>query len=96
MNGKELKKINIMITYDKEVNKHKEKLSAYDNNGKEKIPSTFEKKEKYLMVMLVCMNAVNTYFIQRMNTRVKHMIKPSLRWKILAKYTNTRYKKYVP
>ena len=45
MNGKELKNINLMITCDKEVDKHKENLSVYDNKGEEKTSITYEKKE---------------------------------------------------
>ena len=33
MNGNELEIINITIKCDKEVNKHKETSSAYDNKG---------------------------------------------------------------
>ena len=46
MNGKELEIVNANIMWDKEADKHKETLSAYDNNGEENILSTSEKKEK--------------------------------------------------
>ena len=72
MNGKELWIINVKIAYNKEADKHKENSSTCDNKGEEKTLSTFEKKENYVMVMFVCMNASKTYIIQHVNARAKH------------------------
>ena len=44
MNGKELESTNVTPTYKNEANKHKETLSTFGNEGKEKTLSTSGKK----------------------------------------------------
>ena len=83
MNCKELEITNVMITCDKKTDKHKETLSAYGIKGKEKTSSTQEKKKKHVMVMFVCMNAENTYFIQCINVSAQHKRRLSIKRKRL-------------
>ena len=45
MNGKELERINVTITCDKEADKHKEMISAYDSKDKGKASRMSENKE---------------------------------------------------
>ena len=45
-------------------------------------------KKIHVMVMLVCMNVVNTSATQRMNMRVQQRIYPSVRWKSLLQSKN--------
>ena len=63
-----------MITCNKEAKKHKENSSIYSNKGGEKTLSTSEKKEKHVAVIFVCMNAVNTSDIQRMNVHTQKQL----------------------
>ena len=51
-----------------------------------------EKKEKNVTVMLVCMNALENSYIQRMNARSHQKICLSVRWKNLRKSENMTMK----
>ena len=44
------------------------------------IQASLKRNKNHVMGMFVCMNAVNTYFIQYMNSRVQHKIQPSVIW----------------
>ena len=63
-----------MITCSRKSNKHKETSGKYDNKGKERLLARLKKDKKHVVVMFLCMNVINTYFIQRINARVKHNI----------------------
>ena len=74
MNGKELESINIRRMSYKEENKHKETSIKYGNEGDKKTSGNPEKKKNNMVVILICMNAVNTSVIQRMSAREKQHV----------------------
>ena len=81
MNGKESERKNAMHTCKKESNKDNETLRTYGNKGEEKTPSTSEKKQNHVMVMLVYVNAVNLSVIECMNAHAKQQLYIPVIWK---------------
>ena len=69
-------------------------LSAYGNEGGENTLSRSEKKEKYVMVVFICMNEVNTSDIQPMDTCAQQQLYPSVIWKILWQSKNMTMKTF--
>ena len=53
-----------------------------------KTPSTSEKKEKYMMGMLVCMNEVKNSATKRIKTRTQTRVYPLVIWNSLWQSTN--------
>ena len=64
------------ITCNKESNKHEETLSAHDNKVEGKTLITSENQKNHVILMFVCMNVVNTSFIESINVRAHHKIQP--------------------
>ena len=57
-----------------------------------KTPSTSEKKEKYMMGMLVCMNEVKNSATKRIKTRTQTRVYPLVIWNSLWQSTNMNMK----
>ena len=70
---------NLMLTCNKEENKHEENSSMcmVMMEGK-RLQARLKIKKKHVMVMFVCMNGVNTSVIQRMNDLFQPNIPPSI------------------
>ena len=67
MNEKELKSINIRSTYQKEYKNTKKPRVRMIIKERKRLLARLKRKENHLMVMLLCMNAVKTSYIKRMD-----------------------------
>ena len=60
--------------------------------AKKILKACLRKQKRYVMVMFVFMNAVNTFAVQHMNIRAQHQLCQSVRCKSLWQGTNTTMK----
>ena len=56
--------------------------------AKKRLRACLKRKKNHVMVMFVCMDAVNTYAIRRMNMREHQQKYPSVRWESFWKCNN--------
>ena len=63
--------------------------------ARKKLQSSMKRNKNHVVVMFVCMNASNTYFIQCMNACAQHKRQPSVKQNILWIYRILTQKKYI-
>ena len=52
------------------------------------LQTRMKRKKMHMMVMFVTMSAVNTSYVQHMNTRAQQQLYPSVRWESFCQSTN--------